>query len=419
MVDAHRTFVIVGGGLAGAKAAETLRSAGFSGRVILIGDERDHPYERPPLSKGYLAGKEERDSVFVHETAWYAGADIELHLGQPVTVLNRDARSVELGDGTVIHYDKLLLATGAEPRRLDIPGTGLAGVHHLRRLAHSDRLRNVLAALGRDNGHLVIAGAGWIGLEVAAAARGYGAEVTVVEPEATPLHRVIGPELGQLFTDLHSDHGVRFHLGGRLTEIVGQDGMVLAVRTDDGEEHPAHDVLAAIGAAPRSALAEAAGLDIAPRAQGGGIAVDASLRTSDPHIYAAGDVANVAHPLLGTRLRVEHWANALNGGPAAARAMLGQDVSYDRVPYFFSDQYDLGLEYSGWAPPGSYDQVVIRGDAGKREFIAFWLKDGRVLAGMNVNVWDVTDTVQELIKAGRPVDPDALADPSVPLDSLI
>ncbi|MEW2181264.1 FAD-dependent oxidoreductase [Streptomyces sp. NPDC005406] len=419
MVDAHRTFVIVGGGLAGAKAAETLRAEGFSGRVILIGDERDHPYERPPLSKGYLGGKEDRDSVFVHETAWYAGADIELHLGQPVTALNRDARSVELGDGTVIHYDKLLLATGAEPRRLDIPGTDLAGVHHLRRLAHADRLRNVLAALGRDNGHLVIAGAGWIGLEVAAAARGYGAEVTVVEPEATPLLRVIGPELGQIFTDLHSDHGVRFHFGGRLTEIVGQDGMVLAVRTDDGEEHPAHDVLAAIGAAPRAALAEAAGLEIAPREQGGGVAVDASLRTSDPHIYAAGDVANVAHPLLGTRLRVEHWANALNSGPAAARAMLGQDVAYDRVPYFFSDQYDLGLEYSGWAPPGSYDQVVIRGDAGKREFIAFWLKDHKVLAGMNVNVWDVTETVQELIRAGQPVDPDALADPSVPLESLI
>ncbi|WP_326662450.1 NAD(P)/FAD-dependent oxidoreductase [Streptomyces sp. NBC_00385] len=419
MVDAHRTFVIVGGGLAGAKAAETLRAEGFSGRVIMIGDERDHPYERPPLSKGYLGGKEDRDSVFVHETAWYAGADIELHLGQPVTALNREARSVELGDGTVIHYDKLLLATGAEPRRLDIPGTDLAGVHHLRRLAHADRLRNVLAALGRDNGHLVIAGAGWIGLEVAAAARGYGAEVTVVEPEATPLLKVIGPELGQLFTDLHSDHGVRFHFGGRLTEIVGQDGMVLAVRTDDGEEHPAHDVLAAIGAAPRAALAEAAGLEIAPREQGGGIAVDASLRTSDPHIFAAGDVANVAHPLLGTRLRVEHWANALNSGPAAARAMLGQDVAYDRVPYFFSDQYDLGLEYSGWAPPGSYDQVVIRGDAGKREFIAFWLKDHKVLAGMNVNVWDVTETVQELIRAGQPVDPDALADPSVPLESLI
>ncbi|GAA3485366.1 NAD(P)/FAD-dependent oxidoreductase [Streptomyces yanii] len=419
MVDAHRTFVIVGGGLAGAKAAETLRAEGFSGRVILVGDERDHPYERPPLSKGYLAGKEARESVFVHETAWYAGADVELHLGTPVTALDRDARSVELGDGTVIHYDKLLLATGAEPRRLDIPGTDLAGVHHLRRLAHADRLKNVLSALGRDNGHLVIAGAGWIGLEVAAAARGYGAEVTIVEPEATPLLRVIGPELGQIFTELHSDHGVRFHFGRKLTEIIGQDGMVLAARTDDGEEHPAHDVLAAIGAAPRAALAEAAGLDIAARSDGGGIAVDASLRTSDPDIYAAGDVANAQHPLLGTRLRVEHWANALNSGPAAARAMLGQDVSYDRVPYFFSDQYDLGLEYSGWAPPGSYDQVVIRGDAGKREFIAFWLKDRRVLAGMNVNVWDVTETVQELIKAGRPVDPDALADPSVPLESLV
>jgi NADPH-dependent 2,4-dienoyl-CoA reductase/sulfur reductase-like enzyme len=419
VVDAHRTFVIVGGGLAGAKAAETLRSEGFSGRVILVGDERDHPYERPPLSKGYLIGKEARESVFVHEAAWYAGADVELHLGTPVTALDRDARSVELGDGTVVHYDKLLLATGAEPRRLDIPGTDLAGVHHLRRLAHADRLKNVLSALGRDNGHLVIAGAGWIGLEVAAAARRYGAEVTIVEPEATPLFRVIGPELGQIFTELHSDHGVRFHFGRRLTEIIGQDGMVLAVRTDDGEEHPAHDVLAAIGAAPRAALAEAAGLDIAARSDGGGIAVDASLRTSDPHIYAAGDVANALHPLLGTRLRVEHWANALNSGPAAARAMLGQDVSYDRVPYFFSDQYDLGLEYSGWAPPGSYDQVVIRGDAGKREFIAFWLKDRRVLAGMNVNVWDVTETVQELIKAGRPVDADALADPSVPLESLV
>ncbi|MFI1780180.1 NAD(P)/FAD-dependent oxidoreductase [Streptomyces rubiginosohelvolus] len=419
MVDAHQTFVIVGAGLAGAKAAETLRAEGFTGRVILIGDERDHPYERPPLSKGYLDGKADRDSVFTHERPWYAGADIELHLGQPVTALDRYAKTVQLGDNTVIHYDKLLLATGSEPRRLDIPGTDLAGVHHLRRLAHADRLRNVLAALGRDNGHLVIAGAGWIGLEVAAAARGYGAEVTVVEAEPTPLHQVIGPELGQIFTELHSSHGVRFHFGARLTEITGQDGMVLAARTDDGEEHPAHDVLAAIGAAPRSALAEAAGLELAERAHGGGIAVDASLRTSDPHIYAAGDVAAAQHPLLGTRLRVEHWANALNGGPAAARAMLGQDVTYDRIPYFFSDQYDLGLEYSGWAPPGSYDEVIIRGDAGKREFIAFWLKDRRVLAGMNVNVWDVTETIQELIRARQQHDPEALADPSVPLDSLL
>ncbi|MEU9972906.1 MULTISPECIES: FAD-dependent oxidoreductase [unclassified Streptomyces] len=419
MVDADQTFVIVGGGLAGAKAAETLRAEGFTGRVILICDERDHPYERPPLSKGYLLGKEERDSVFVHEPAWYARHDIELHLGQTVDRIDRAARTVRFGDdGTIVRYDKLLLVTGAEPRRLDIPGTDLAGVHHLRRLAHAERLKGVLAALGRDNGHLVIAGAGWIGLEVAAAARTYGAEVTVIEHGPTPLHGVLGPELGNVFAQLHQEHGVRFRFGVRLTEIVGQDGMVLAARTDDGEEHPAHDVLAAIGAAPRTGLAEAAGLEIADREHGGGIVVDERLRTSDPNVYAAGDVASFPHTLFGTRLRVEHWANALNGGPAAARSMLGGEAAYDRVPYFFSDQYDLGMEYSGWAPAGSYDEVVIRGDAGRREFIAFWLKEGRVLAGMNVNVWDVTEPIQKLIVSGAVVDTDALADPRVPLGSL-
>ncbi|GAA2258404.1 ferredoxin [Streptomyces ruber] len=420
MVDADQTFVIVGGGLAGAKAAETLRAEGFTGRVILICDERDHPYERPPLSKGFLLGREERDKVFVHEPSWYARNDVELHLGQTVDAVDRAAKTVRFGDdGTVVHYDKLLLATGAEPRRLDIPGTHLAGVHHLRRLAHAERLRGVLASLGRDNGHIVIAGAGWIGLEVAAAARSYGAEVTVIEPEPTPLHGVLGPEIGTLFTELHRDHGVRFHFGARLTEIVGQDGMVLAARTDDGEEHPAHDVLAAIGAAPRVALAEAAGLTLADRARGGGIAVDERLCTSDPDIFAAGDVASFPHRLFDRRLRVEHWANALNGGPVAARAMLGRDAVYDRLPYFFSDQYDLGMEYSGWAPPGSYDEVVIRGDAAKREFIAFWVREGRVLAGMNVNVWDVTETIQSLVRSGVQVDAERLADPRVPLESLV
>ncbi|MFY1676781.1 MULTISPECIES: NAD(P)/FAD-dependent oxidoreductase [unclassified Streptomyces] len=418
MVDADQTFVIVGGGLAGAKAAETLRDEGFTGRVILVCDERDNPYERPPLSKGFLLGKEGRDAVFVHEPAWYAEHDIELHLGQTVVGIDRDARTIHYGDdGTRIRYDKLLLATGAEPRRLDVPGTGLAGVHHLRRLAHAERLKGALAALGRDNGHLVIAGGGWIGLEAAAAAREYGAEVTVVEPEPTPLHGVLGPELGGLFAELHRAHGVRFHFGARLTEIVGEDGAVLAARTDDGEEHPAHAVLAAIGAAPRTSLAEAAGLEIADREGGGGVVVDAALRTADPHIHAAGDVASFPHPLFGT-LRVEHWANALHGGPAAARAMLGREVSYDRMPYFFSDQYDLGMEYTGWAPPGSYDQVVIRGDAGKREFVAFWLRRGRVLAGMNVNVWDVTEPIRRLIRAGDRVDAEALADPHRPLEDL-
>jgi 3-phenylpropionate/trans-cinnamate dioxygenase ferredoxin reductase subunit len=420
VVDADQTFVIVGGGLAGAKAAETLRAEGFTGRVILICDERDHPYERPPLSKGYLLGSAERDSVFVHEPAWYARHDVELHLGATVAAIDRAAKTVRFGeDGTTVRYDKLLLATGAEPRRLDIPGTDLVGVHHLRRLAHSERLKGVLTSLGRDNGHLVIAGAGWIGLEIAAAARHYGAEVTVVHRGPTPLHSVLGPELGALFAELHREHGVRFHFGASLTEITGQDGMVLAARTDDGEEHPAHAVLAAIGAAPRTALAEAAGLELADPASGGGVLVDERLRTSDPDIYAAGDVASFPHALFSTRLRVEHWANALNGGPAAARAMLGRDEVYDRVPYFFTDQYDLGMEYSGWAPPGSYDQVVVRGDAGKREFVAFWVREGRVLAGMNVNVWDVTDSVQALIRSREPVDTEALADPHVPLESLV
>ncbi|GAB3948899.1 NAD(P)/FAD-dependent oxidoreductase [Streptomyces sparsus] len=415
MVDAHRTFVIIGGGLAGAKAAETLRAEGFTGRVILIGDERDHPYERPPLSKGYLSGGEERDQVYLHEPAWYAGAEIELHLGQPAVHIDREARAVRLGDGTVVPYDALLLATGAEPRRLEVPGTDLAGVHHLRRLSHADQLRGMVSRLGRENGHLVIAGGGWIGLEVAAAARTWGAEVTVIEQNPTPLHSVMGPELGALFADLHREHGVRFHFGGRITEILGRDGQVLAVRTDDGEEFPAHGVLAAIGAAPRTALAEAAALTVDPDT--GGIAVDASLRTEDPAIFAAGDVAAVRQP-SGGRLRVEHWANALHGGPAAARAMLGQEVGHSRVPYFFSDQYDVGLEYSGWAPPGAYDQVVCRGDIGKREFIAFWLRDNRVLAGLNVNTWDVAEQIQDLIRSGRRLDLHHLADPAVPLSEL-
>ncbi|MDK1473885.1 FAD-dependent oxidoreductase [Streptomyces sp. 549] len=415
MVDAHRTFVIIGGGLAGAKAAETLRTEGFTGRVILIGDERDHPYERPPLSKGYLSGGEQRDRVYLHEPAWYAGAEIELHLGQPAVHIDRADRSVRLGDGTVLPYDALLLATGAEPRRLDVPGTELAEVHHLRRLSHADQLRGMVARLGRENGHLVIAGGGWIGLEVAAAARTWGAEVTVIEQEATPLHAVLGPELGALFADLHREHGVRFHFGGRITEIVGADGQVLAVRTDDGEEFPAHGVLAAVGAAPRTALAEAAGLDLDTAS--GGIAVDSALRTSDPAIFAAGDVAAVLQP-SGARRRVEHWANALHGGPAAARAMLGQQVVHDRVPYFFSDQYDVALEYSGWAPPGDYDQVVCRGDIGKREFVAFWLRDNRVLAGLNVNVPEVAEQIQDLIRSGHRIDPHHLADPAVALTDL-
>ncbi|WP_241562099.1 NAD(P)/FAD-dependent oxidoreductase [Streptomyces hoynatensis] len=422
MDGANRTFLIIGGGLAGAKAAQTLREENFTGRVILVGDEHEHPYERPPLSKDYLLGRAERGSVYVHEPAWYAHHRIELHLGQPAVSIDRAAREVRLGDGARLPYDALLLATGAEPRRLGIPGTDLAGVHHLRRLAHADHLRGVLTGgVGpdRDGDPLVIAGAGWIGLEVAAAARTLGVPVTVVEPAPGPLHHVLGPEAGEVFTALHREHGVTFHFGTRLRAIHGRDGMVAEVLTEDGRRLPARAVLAAIGAKPRTSLAAAAGLELA--GEGDGIAVDASLRTSDPRIFAAGDAAAVALPGAPGHRRVEHWANALNSGPAAARAMLGQKVTYDRVPYFFSDQYDAGLEYSGWAPPGTYDRVVWRGspqDVAKREFIAFWLAGGRVLAGLNMNVWDVTGPIQALIRSGRPVDEKALADPEVPLASL-
>lgn len=421
--ESHRAFVIIGAGLAGAKAAQTLREEGFAGRVILVGDEHEQPYERPPLSKDYLLGRAPREDAFVHEPAWYAQHRIELHLGQPAVAIDRATREVRLGDGARLPYDALLLATGAEPRRLGVPGTDLAGVHHLRRLAHADHLRGVLTDRSRSGEPLVIAGAGWIGLEVAAAARSLGTEVTLVEPAPTPLHPVLGPELGEIFTALHQEHGVTFRFGTRLAEITGRDGMVAAVRTEDGQTLPARAVLAAIGARPRTALAAGAGLDLVPDDEGGGIAVDASLRTSDPAIFAAGDAAAVARPAPApgapARLRVEHWANALNSGPAAARAMLGQQVTYDRVPYFFSDQYDAGLEYSGWAPPGSYDRVVFRGDTAKRTFIAFWLSDGRVRAGLNMNVWDVTAPLQDLIRSGARVDAAALADPAVPLASLL
>jgi NADPH-dependent 2,4-dienoyl-CoA reductase/sulfur reductase-like enzyme len=418
VVTAERGIVIVGGGLAGAKAAEEFRSAGFDGRVILVGRERELPYERPPLSKSYLTGRSTRQEAHVHASAWYAEHEVELHLGQPATAIDRGAHAVVLADGTRLPYDRLLLATGAAPRRLEVPGADLNGVTTLRTLPDAVRLRDTLRTLGRENGALLVVGGGWLGLEVAAAARGYGAEVTVAEVDPTPLHGVLGKEVGAFFTDLHHDHGVRFEFGARITEIHGQDGMVLAAATADGDELPAHAVVVAVGVEPCVEPAASAGLDLATAAEGGGIAVDAQLRTSDPDIFAAGDAAAVMHPHYGRRMRVEHWANALHSGPLAARAMLGQDVRWERLPYFFSDQYDLGLEYTGHAPPGSYDRVVLRGDPGKREFLAFWMAGDQVLAGMNVNVWKVTPSIRQLIAARLPVDPERLADPGVPLAEL-
>lgn len=403
------TIVIVGAGLAGAKAAETLRDEGYDGPVVLFGEEPERPYERPPLSKGLLLGTAERESVYVHEAGWYAEHDVDLRTGTRVTALDRAAREVELASGERVGYDRLLLATGSRARRLPIPGADLAGVLTMRRLPDSDAISAALT----DGANLVVVGAGWIGLEVAAAARTRGASVTVVEAASLPLQRVLGDEMATVFANLHRDHGVTFHFDASVERFEG-DGRVSAVLLGDGTRLPADAVIMGVGAAPNIELAEQAGLAV-----DNGVLVDRSLRTDDPNIWAAGDIANAEHPLLGTRVRVEHWANALNSGPVAARAMLDRPAVHDSLPYFYTDQYELGMEYTGHAVPDSYDRVVVRGDTGKYEFIAFWTAGGRVVAGMNVNIWDVVDPIGDIIRSGRPVDPARLADPSVPLSDLI
>jgi NADPH-dependent 2,4-dienoyl-CoA reductase/sulfur reductase-like enzyme len=411
-MPAEQSYVIVGASLAGAKAAETLREEGFGGQITLLGTETEQPYERPALSKGYLLGRDEKATIYVHDEDWYAGHDVDLLLGVTATAIDPKARRVELAGGEALGYDKLLITTGASPRRLDVPGGDLDGVLYLRTVADSERL----SAAFRLGGRVVIAGAGWIGLETAAAAREYGCEVTVVEPAPGALHAAVGPELGAVFAGLHRGHGVTFRFNEGLAVFRGAAGRVSAAVTSSGAELPADIAIVAIGAAPNSGLAQAAGLDV-----GNGILADASLRASAPDVFAAGDVANAFHPLLRRRVRVEHWANALKGGPAAARAMLGQDTVYDAVPYFYSDQYDLGMEAAGLPEPGRYDQIVYRGDRDAMEFIAFWLSGGAVVAGMNVNVWDVNDDIQALIRAGaagQRVDQARLADPGVPLTEL-
>ena len=400
------SFVIAGASLAGAKAAETLRDEGFEGEIVLLGSELERPYARPDLSKGYLLGKAERDSVYVHPGDWYAEHDVDLRAGVTVTAIDRAASAVitsgPAGSQT-LHYDKLLLTTGASPRRLDIPGGESDAVLYLRTVADSERLRDAF----RPGTRVVVAGAGWIVLETAAAARSAQCQVTVVEPQPGALHVQLGPELGAAFADLHRAHGVEFRFGETVAEFRESAGAVI---TSSGAELPADVLIAAVGVAPNDGLAARAGLDVS-----NGVVTDAAMRTSDPDIFAAGDVANSFNPLLGRRVRVEHWANALNGGPAAARSMLGQSVAYDRVPYFFSDQYDLGMECSGLPSPGTYDHVAYRGDRESLEFIAFWLSGGAVVACMNVNVWDVTNDIQSLIRSARKVDLTRLTNPTTPL----
>ena len=405
-METPEKIVIVGGGLAGGKAVESLRDEGYDGRLTLVAQEPERPYERPPLSKDYLRGEAGLDKVYVHDAGWYEEHDVALRTGTEVTAIDVAGTAVELGGGERLAWDRLLLATGGEPRRLDIPGAGLDGVLYLRTLADSRRLREAIDAGGR----LVVVGAGWIGAEAAASARQLGMEVTLLERLTVPLENVLGATVGGIYADIHREHGVELLTGVEIEAIEGE-GRVERVRLAGGRTIDCAAVLVGVGVAPRTGLAEAAGLDV-----DNGVLVDATLATSAPGVYAAGDIANLLHPFYGRRVRVEHWANALNQGPAAARNMLGRDEPYDRIPYFFSDQYDVGMEYSGLA--SGADEVVLRGDPAERELIVFWLDDGRVVAGMNINVWDVTDPIQALIRSRARVDPDRLRDPDVPLESL-
>jgi 3-phenylpropionate/trans-cinnamate dioxygenase ferredoxin reductase subunit len=401
-----RTFVVVGGGLAGAKTAEALRERGFEGRIILFAGEPHLPYERPPLSKDYLKTGDKLEDVFVHDEDWYAAHDVEVRTASTVAGIDRDAKEVVTDSGERTAYNRLVVATGSSPRRLSIPGADLEGVFTLRTIEDSQAIRALLAP-GR---RIVFVGGGWIGLEVASAAREAGAEVTVLESLDLPLVRVLGPQVAQVFADLHREHGVDLRTGVSVEALEGET-TVTGVRLGDGSVVPADAVVVGIGAAPNVELAEAAGLAV-----DNGITADAVGRTSDPDIFAVGDVANVEHPFLGQRIRVEHWANALNQPQLVAAAVLDQDGPDAELPYFFTDQYDLGMEYHGLGSPD--DEVVVRGDLASREFVAFWVRDGRVKAGMNVNVWDVGDAIKALIRSSNGVKPDQLADSDIPLETL-
>ncbi|HSL33726.1 MAG TPA: FAD-dependent oxidoreductase [Candidatus Limnocylindrales bacterium] len=399
-------IVIVGGGLAGARAAEALRKDGYEGAITELAEEPERPYIRPPLSKDYLRGEKEREKVYVHPEAFYAEQRIDLRPATPARAIDVASREVVLADDRRMPFDRLLIATGARPRKLLLRGADLPGVLSLRTLADADALRSAAAEAER----IAVIGAGWIGSEVAASLRMLGRRVVLISPDAVPLGRVLGREIGAVYRDLHLEHGVDLRLGASVGRIVGAD-RVEAIETTAGQRIPADLVVVGIGVEPRTELATAAGLAV-----GDGIEVSPMLETSAPGIFAAGDVASILHPFYGRRLRSEHWANAKFQGSAAGALMLGANAPFDRIPYFYSDQYDLGMEYTGVASPS--DTLVVRGSLADREFVAFWVSGGRVVAGMNANTWDVAKSIERLVRSRRIVEVETLADPSVPIEEI-
>lgn len=403
MTAAIDRVVVIGGGLAGGTAAFALREAGFAGSVTLVADEPHLPYERPGLSKAYLRGEEPVEKLLVRPEADYDTEGVTLLPGRRAIAIDRDERNVEIGDGERLAYDRLILATGAAPRRLVAGDTDLPGVHLLRTIDDADAVRAAATTAER----VVVVGGGWIGSEVAASLRQLGAPVTLVTNLARPLERMLGPEIGDVVADLHREHGVEL-VTGHVAGVVG-DGRARGVRLSDGRVLEADLVVVGVGVVPRIELALRSGLETAE----GGIAVDERLRTSDPAIYAAGDIAAAQHPRLGRRLRIEHWDNAKRQGRAAARNAIGLDEPYDRTPYFFSDQFDLGIEVRGLPDP--HEEVVIRGDAAARTFLAFWIDGGRVTAALNANVWDAGKELAAMVRDGAQVDRERLADADVPM----
>lgn len=408
---APERMVIIGGGLAGATAAKTLRGDGYAGPITLLGAEGRIPYIRPPLSKEFLLEKADEDTVTVVPEGWYDENDVELILNSRATGIDQAHHTVTLAGGRSLPYGKLLLATGAQPRRIPLPGADLDGVMTFRTFEDSLRLRSLIKDGGR---RVVMVGSGWIGMELAAAARTYGNDVTLLGLEKIPLSAAIGPKLGGFFQQLHTEQGVNFRLPASAAAIEGRAGRATAVRTDSGETLPADVVIIAVGVVPDTALAEEAGL-----AMDNGILVDSGLRTSAPDILAAGDVANALHPFTGKHHRSEHWANALNGGKVAAKSMAGQDAQLDVVPYFYTDQFSVSMEYSGFPSLTSGTTPVFRGSMDDGSFIAFWLREGEVVAGMSVNHRRVQKPIKALISGRILVDVARLTDPTVPLEDLL
>jgi 3-phenylpropionate/trans-cinnamate dioxygenase ferredoxin reductase subunit len=397
--------VIVGAGLAAAHAVEELRSQGHQGSIALFGAEPHLPYNRPPLSKGFLLGHKDEASIFVHDNSWYADQSVELHLDTPVTGIDLDRGRIHVG--TDEHgYDRLLLATGSSPRRLREADEAGGAVAYLRTLEDSRALK----AAFQPGRRIVIVGAGWIGLETAAAARTAGSDVTLIESLDLPLLRVLGPEVAATFAELHRSHGVDLRLGASIDGFTSAGDGETVVRLGDQSELTADLVVVGIGVSPNDVLARDAGLAV-----DNGLVVDERLRAADPHVFAAGDVANHQHPTLGRRIRVEHWDTAIEQGKVVARNMLGHDEAYTRLPYFFTDQYDLGMEYVGNVGPDGYDEVILRGDPAG-QFTAIWLKGDHVLAGMHVNDWDAIEPIRALV--GTVVARDRLADESIDLAAL-